>query len=111
MRKLPYVERMEKPTSLTFDGLDVSLNILDERSSGPMDLAWIRTQFNIPDQYDAPKAVHDWLTFNCHGEWSSYYYTAPKFKSGEGIMVVRFKDRNDALMFKLRDGHKAWETT
>ena len=101
---------MEKPTSLSFTDFEIPVDTLFRRAQqGPMNLAWTRTQFTIPDGYDAPRAVETWLGENCPGKWATYNYQSPKGKTNEHIMVVRFEDRNDALMFKLRGGHQAWD--
>lgn len=100
---------MEKPSNLAFTDFDVSVDSLFRRAQqGPMNLTWTRTQFSIPDNYDAPRAVETWLTENCPGQWATYNYSNPKGR-GDSIMVVRFADKNDALMFKLRGGHQAYD--
>lgn len=101
---------MDKPTSLAFTDFEVPLSSLFRRNKqGPMNLTWTRVQFMIPDGYEAPKSVEEWLTENTPGEWQTFHYNSPKGKTNEFVMVVRFKDKNDALMFKLRGGHQAWE--
>ena len=74
-----------------------------------MNLSWTRVQFPIPDGWEGSKKIQEWLEENCPGRWSTYSYQNPKSKSGENIMVIRFENKNDALMFKLKDGHKAWQ--
>lgn len=101
---------MDKPTSITFTDFEVPLDtILRHSQQGPMDLRWTRTQFTIPDGYDAPRAVEAWLVENCPGRWQTYHYHSPKGRDDGYSMVVRFEDKNDALMFKLRGGHQAWD--
>ena len=101
---------MDKPTEVSFTDLDVPIQSLFRRASqGPMNLCWTRTQFNIPDSYDAAKAVEMWLIEHCPGRWQAYHYVSPKGKGEDQVMVVRFEDKNDALMFKLRGGHQAWQ--
>lgn len=102
---------MEKPTNLIFTDFEVPVNRLFRRSQqGPMNLTWTRTQFTIPDSYEAPKKVEEWLSENTPGRWATYSYQNPKSKNSDYVMVVRFEDKNDALMFKLRGGHQAWES-
>lgn len=75
-----------------------------------MNLNWTRVQFNIPDSWESIKKVQDWLRENNPGQWASYCYQHPKSrKTNDHTMVVRFQDKNDALMFKLRGGHQAWQ--
>lgn len=101
---------MEKPTTLSFTDFEIPTDRLFQfLSSGPVDLKWVRVQFKISDNYEAPKQIEEWLKLNCPGRWSSYSYSDPKSKTYENIMVVRFEDRNDAIMFKLRGGHQAWQ--
>ena len=57
--------------------------------------------------YDFSK---QWMKDNTPGKWQAYSYSNPKGKAQDYIMVVRFMDKNDALMFKLRGGHQSWET-
>jgi hypothetical protein len=102
---------MEKPTNLTFTDFEVQTDKLFRRSlSGPMKKSWTRTQFQLPDTFEAAKEVENWLMENTPGKWAYYTYKNPKGKADGHIMVVRFEDKNDALMFKLRGGHQAWET-
>lgn len=101
---------MEKPVNISFTDFEIPVEVLFRKTSqGPMNLSWTRTQFAVPDGYEAPKAVETWLVENCPGRWATYSYQSPKGKGGDYIMVVRFEDKNDALMFKLRGGHQAYE--
>ena len=101
---------MEKPTSLSFTDFEVPVSdLLSRNDMGPMNLGWTRVQFTMPDDYDAPKHVETWLRENCPGEWQAYRHPNLRGKTNDYVMVVRFENKNDALMFKLRDGHKAWE--
>jgi len=103
---------MQKPTSLKFTDFEIPADRINARfHAGPMNLTWIRTQFSIPDGYDAPRKVEQWLEQNAANRWATYSYQSPKGKAHDFVMVVRFEDRNDALMFKLRGGHQAWENT
>lgn len=103
---------MEKPTTLSFTDLEVPVDSLFRRAEqGPMNLTWTRTQFAIPDTYNAPRAIEAWLGENCPGRWAAYSYQDPKGKGEDHVMVVRFEDKNDALMFKLRGGHQAFENS
>lgn len=102
---------MEQPANISFTDLEVTTSsLLQAGHSGPMKLDWTRVQFILPDSWDAGKKVQDWLRDNCPGIWQAYSYQHPKHKkTGEHLMVVRFEDKNDALMFKLRGGHQAWQ--
>ena len=101
---------MEQPTSLSFSGLEVPISNIMPNQFGPMNPNWTRVQFAVNDQWEGPKKVQDWLKENCPNRWSSYHHLNPKSKTEDiVIMVVRFEDKNDALLFKLRGGHQAWQ--
>lgn len=101
---------MNTPDSISFTDLEVQTSSLFRRSlSGPTNLQWTRVRFTIPNGYDAPQAVSDWLADNTPGRFDVWFYQDPKSRDGEYRMVVNFEDKNDALMFKLRGGHQAWE--
>lgn len=102
---------MQKPISIKFHELDVDVASLrlDPPNKGAMPLEWTRVTFPVPDPWEAPQSVEKWLTENCAGRWRSYNYQNPKSKDSSRIMVVCFNDKNDALFFKLKGGHQAWE--
>lgn len=104
---------MQTPKSISFQDLEVDVSRLNSpyENKGPMNPSWTRVKFTLPDPYEAPNKVIDWLTANCGGDWKTYHYQDPKSKSQERIMVVRFYDKNDALFFKLRGGHQSWESS
>lgn len=103
---------MQRPEFVEFEGITVSAPALlrsQRKQVGPITKSWSRTSFPLPDAYNAPKHVEAWLEENCKGNWSTFNYGNPKAKDYSQIMVVRFEDLNDALFFKLRDGHRSWE--
>lgn len=100
---------MQKPQSIKFDGVEYKLSSVLRSKGGPAPSHWTRVKFNVPNDFEAPKAVEAWLALNCSGMWRHYHFSDPKSKKGERSMVVRFEERNDALFFKLRGGHQAWE--
>jgi hypothetical protein len=101
---------MTSPTRLTFTDFEIATNdILGANRQGPISPQWTRTKFTIPNGHEAPKLVTGWLTNNCPGLWTTYHYQDPKSKDYQDVMVVWFEDRNDALLFKLRGGHQAWQ--
>lgn len=104
---------MIQPEIVEFDGASINVqNVLrpSYRNVGPVSNSWSRTAFEVPDGYTAPRIVDEWLRDNCKGRWTSVHFHNPRNKGHGHTMVVRFEDRNDALLFKLRDGHKSWET-
>lgn len=102
---------MHKPTSIKFDDVEYSIKDIYQTlgSRGPAPNVWIRVKFTIPEPYDAPRQIEEWLRANCPNAWRSYNYRDPRNKNDAYVMVVRFQDKNDALFFKLRGGHQAWE--
>jgi hypothetical protein len=103
---------MDHPKELNFTDLDVPVaSLLRRGQQGPMHRSWTRVQFEVPDAHEASKAVEAWLTGNCSSGWETYQYQSPRGKNSEHIMVVKFENRDEALMFKLRGGHQAWEIT
>lgn len=80
----------------------------DRKGVAPVN--WTRVSFKVPDAFTAPANVDQWLTENCPGLWMSYHYADPRSKTHERLMVVRFEEKNDALFFKLRGGHQAWQS-
>lgn len=101
---------MEKPTVLSFTDFEIPTDrLVQSQFSGPINPKWTRVQFKISDAYEACQRVEEWLKNNCPGRWSAYAYSDPKSRNYESIMVVRFEDKNDAIMFKLRDGHQSWQ--
>lgn len=102
---------MIPPISIKFDDIEIPTSSITRTLSNkaPCPASWLRVQFPIPDPWDAPTKVEEWLNENCPNGWRSYHYQNPKNQSSEHIMVVRFEDKNDAIFFKLRGGHQAWE--
>lgn len=74
---------------------------------------WSRVIFQIPDVFNSFKAVNKWLDENTTDKYISYHFskneTVDSWPSYESFMVVKFKSRDDAMTFKLEDGHKAYE--
>lgn len=109
----PTGQSLETPETVEFDGLSLPVSAVlraKGNSKGPVPSSWQRVAFPIPDGYTSARAVEEWLGQHCPNRWASYHYNNPKQKiTGDRIMVVRFEDKNDALLFKLRGGHQAWE--
>lgn len=104
---------LEPPSTVEFEGLSLPVSDVIRakgNSTGPVPSTWQRVSFPVPDGYTCARAVEEWLAQNCPNKWAAYHYNNPKQKaSADRIMVVRFEDKNDALLFKLRGGHQAWE--
>lgn len=104
---------MSKPSVITFTDYVVPISALTW--NGPQSLApptWTRVKFNVPGEHaqrDCSKLVCEWLVSNCNGQWRANSFPDPRSKSHERTMIIKFESRDDALMFKLRGGHQAWE--
>lgn len=98
--------------SVSFTDLEIPASQLNGllTKNRPTPASWQRVQFNIPNGHTSAQAVEEWLKTNCPSDWTSYNYSDPKSKNHyERVMVVRFENKDDALLFKLRGGHQAWE--
>jgi len=104
---------MQKPERLSFTDFEVPAScIFRGHENGPMNLTWTRVQFTLPDSWEAIKQVQVWLRENCPGQWSASSFADMATRYAEHRhMVVRFEDKNDAMMFKLRGGHQAWQNS
>lgn len=100
---------MKKPQTIKFT--DLEINPIDLNSlghSGIIPATWTRVQFIMPNDWTALEKVSKWLTENAADDWGSYNYQS-ETSSKDRAVVVKFKDKNDALMFKLRGGHQCWQ--
>lgn len=104
---------MSKPPVLKFTDYDVPTSAISWQ--GPQSLApttWTRVKFNVPGDFttrEATRQVCEWLAHNCVGSWREHHFVDPRGKNGEYTVIVKFENRDDALMFKLRGGHQAWQ--
>lgn len=100
---------MKKPQTIKFTDLEISpLDLQGLGRQGIIPSSWARVQFPIPNDWSKLEKVSKWLTENTSDDWGTYNFYADS-KAQERIMVVKFKDKNDALMFKLRGGHQCWQ--
>lgn len=103
---------MQRPEQVKFSSLvldDIALAKLG--NAGINEVAeddWARLHFKVPTARDAIQDVYDWLSKNCKGSYVAYKFYDTKDYS-QYKMVVRFASKNDAILFKLQDGHRAWE--
>ncbi len=104
---------MQKPEQIRFTGLTLkpgpTLNkMIHQGSFNMISSDWARLTFTVPTAKDSIQHVYDWLNTNCNGQYTAYRFH-DRDSYSEYQMVVRFEDKNDAIMFKLQDGHRAWE--
>lgn len=88
-----------------------SLKVVSRRHYAPCPRNWSRVQFQIPVDYEALPRIKEWLEANGAGKYYTYHYIHPRSHTQPQAVVVLFESRNDALMFKLKDGFKAWQNT
>ena len=103
---------MQKPDQVKFTNLVLDSKALNKMGNAGMNLVaeadWARVHFEVPTARDAIQHVFDWLKNNCKGQYTTYkYYDAKGYSNYR--MVIRFEDKHDAIIFKLQDGHRAWE--
>ena len=101
---------MKKPQTIKFTDLEISPLDLDTSMGGPGIIpgSWTRVQFSVPNDWHKLEQVSKWLMNHAADDWATYNYHADN-KAQERTMVVKFKDKSDALMFKLRGGHQCWQ--
>lgn len=103
---------MKSPSTIKFSDIEIKPLPVNSPGEAPyMSLipkSWTRIQFDIPSNTHYVGKIYDWIRTNSGDCWSGYYYS-PGDKETFTV-VIKFKDRNDALMFKLRDGFQAWKT-
>ena len=100
------------PEKVTFTNLVIEGDELSKMSTAgiakPIDTSNARIHFQIPNNSKSIDAVTNWLFSNINGGFSHYKFNNPNDYQ-HITMVVRFEDSKDAIMFKLQDGHRAWE--
>lgn len=95
---------MQKP-NIQFTGLPLITNTKDLGNAGVKQIAdpeWSRVVFRLSTEKSRLDNVHAWLYKNAKGIWSLYKYHESGSYS-EYVVVIRFAERNDALLFKLED--------
>lgn len=100
---------MKSPKTIKFSDLEIKPIDLDSHHTrtGIIPQSWTRVQFTLPSDWQSIEKVSKWLADNSSDDWASYNYSLDT--KNERVMVVKFKDKNDALMFKLRGGHQCWQ--
>ena len=94
---------------VSFSGLEIPANSIlpGPYRNGPMNRNWIRVKFTMNSANPDFAKVEDWLRKNCKHGWAAYNHVDPS-DSSSYFGIVRFENNDDALMFKLSDGHQAW---
>jgi hypothetical protein len=71
--------------------------------------SWVKVIISLPDNFQAPKKIEEWIETNLFCRWHSYTYNnrdIEKSKHGS-TMIIHFEDNTSAMMFKLQGGHLA----
>ena len=71
----------------------------------PIPFNWSRIIVDVPNGNSSfvHSKIKSWILENCEDKFSMIYYPLLN------IIVIGFKDDNDAILFKLKDGHKSYE--
>lgn len=101
-----------KPNQVKFSGLTIPSNELvkSRKIDKPIPSSWKRIHFVIENNDVAYTKILEWLDENCVDKYQAYAYLNPADRTSY-VVVVRFKSRNDAIMFKLKDGQNCWKKT
>lgn len=95
------------PALVVFDG-GVEIDpkkVLNRRYMGPTPVEWTRYQFFIDSCFNDPEYnLTDWLKSNTSHRFTINSDVHP----GGTFVVIGFESSTDAVMFKMRDGEKAW---
>lgn len=101
--------------SVTYTGLTFDPKTLNERkrAKAPFPSHWTRVTFPFEDDsYHWPFHQDDldrWVVENLSGAgWGSYIMHP---NGAHPVVVVLFEDTADAVMFKMKDGHKLDQNT
>ena len=81
---------------------------------------WTRIEMLIPDTWDSPTKIADWIDSNLSNGRYGFFYMKDKCRNNNDndlafhwndaqVLVIGFENEDDALMFKLLDGHLAHE--
>jgi hypothetical protein len=92
------------PDSVQYHEFNLDPRSMRRRMLAPTPPDWTRHQFEIEGYCEFERPLNTWLTNNLHGRW-----TLNSSTTLNGILVViGFEMVNDAVMFRLMDGHTAW---
>ena len=69
---------------------------------------WQRIVISAPRQQDAQNKIFQWLEENNRGRYGAYQLNG-HYHAGTGRLRLAFENSNDALMFKLQGGDKAYD--
>jgi len=97
---------LNNPLTILFTDLELKISDLTFKNKRnlPFIFGWFRVEFDIPDVRTSPLKIFEWLETNDIQEYR-YYFNEKNLK-----MIMSFKNRTDVVLFKLSDGHKAFET-
>jgi hypothetical protein len=92
-------------TDYTVKGMDIAFSS-GKRWQGVWPRHWQRVMITVPRMMDAQNKIFDWLEQNNRGRYGVYQITGD---GRDAKLRIAFENGNDALMFKLRGGHKAYD--
>ncbi|NJO62900.1 MAG: hypothetical protein HC836_33165 [Richelia sp. RM2_1_2] len=108
-------------TMINFNGVEISaeelVNLEYKRVKHCWPRTWTRIEIPIEDQWSAADDISNWIDHNIQGGkygiiiCEDQTYKSRKEFDKKHIAVLGFEFENDALMFKLLDGHIAYTDT
>jgi hypothetical protein len=94
---------MKSPV-IKFTGLEIPADAFERVRRKPAHQDWHRIEFQL-DEDITVQSIRSWLLDTYDMGWQMYEYNHPD--THHTIVIIRFQDRNHALMFKLQNGMRA----
>lgn len=75
--------------------------------------SWTRIEVSVSDMWESPGKIANWIEHNLSGGRYGLFYTEDRDRPAERSwdrnykLIIGFEVEDDALMFKLLDGHVA----
>lgn len=101
------------PEILQFAGLDVDPQVIVHPRRlrvGAIPESWQRVRFKVSEGNGSLFRIDRWIGVNIPGRWASYNMHLLNEDTGEyeTIVVVAFETVSDAVLFRLKEGERAW---
>ena len=78
------------------------------RKNVPIPYDWERISFHIDDLDGMNWLLPKWIETNMMGNFIINTNQVNFYKKYSVLIIIGFEQINDAIMFKLMDGHNAW---
>ena len=101
------------PEIVRFSGLDVDPHLIFQPRRlrvGLIPESWQRVRFKVSEGNGSLFRIDRWIGVNIPGRWASYSMRLLDENEGdyETIVVVAFETVSDAVLFRLKEGERAW---